>query len=219
MLPLATFGPRVNGVPRLASPVQQRFRQYAPLVISVVIVVLFGLYLAVQANDWLRPTRAPTETLPSSEPATGSTPDPARIELLFGTPVSSPADASQATSSNLTLLGSFVHSDPAKSTAIIQVGGNPPKLYRIEDELEPGVQLQGVHADRIDVQRGDTLESLFFPTERSQTMAEQQMPVYEAPAPAAMQPDPEQLRLQLEMLRQQIEETAAPSDEQPTEDD
>lgn len=203
----------------MATPVQQRFRRYAPLVVSVLIVVLFGLYLAMQANDWLQLTRAPTETLPSSEQATATTPDLARMELLFGTPVTSPTYAPQATSSNLTLLGSFVHSDPTKSTAIIQVGGNPPQLYRIEDELEPGVQLQGVHADRIDVQRGDTLESLFFPTERSQVMAEQQMPVYEAPAPAAAQPDPEQLRFQLEMLRQQIEETAAPSDEQPTEDD
>lgn len=203
----------------MASPVQHRFRQYAPLVVSAVIVVLFGLYLAIQANDWLRLTRAPTENLPSSEPAPGATPDLARMELLFGTPAASSTYAPQATNSNLTLLGSFVHSDPAQSTAIIQVGGKPPQLYRIDDELESGVQLQGVHADRIDVQRGDTLESLFFPTQRSQAMVEQQLPVYEAPEPAAAQPDPEQLRFQLEMLRQQIEATAAPSDQQPTEDD
>lgn len=204
----------------MASPVQHRFRRYAPLALSAVIVALFGFYLAVQANDWLQLTRAPTETLASSEPPTGTAPDLARMELLFGTPASSPMYAPQAaTSSNLTLLGSFVHSDPAKSTAIIQVGGNPPQLYRINDELEPGVRLQGVHADRIDVQRGDNPESLFFPTQRSQAAAEQQLPVYEAPPPPAAQSDPEQLRSQLEMLRQQIEETAAPSDEKPTEDD
>lgn len=203
----------------MATLVQHRFRQFAPLAVGAVIVTLFGLYLVMQANDWLRLTRAPTETLPSSEPATGSAPDLARMELLFGTPAASPTYAPQATSANLTLLGSFVHSNPAQSSAVIQVGGNAPRLYRVGDELEAGVQLQGVHADRIDVQRGDTLESLFFPTERSQAMAEQQMPVYQAPEPAATQSDPEQLRFQLEMLRQQIEETAAPSDEQPTEDD
>lgn len=203
----------------MASPVQQRFRQFAPLAVSAVIVVLFGLYLAAQVSDWLRLTRAPTESLPASEPATGSAPDLSRMELLFGTPPVSLDYAPQASSTSLTLLGSFVHSDPAKSTAIIRVGGNPPQLYRVDDELEPGVRLQGVHADRIDLQRGDTPESLFFPAERSQALAEQQMPVYEEPQPATPQADPEQLRFQLEMLRQQIEETAAPSDEQPTEDD
>ena len=203
----------------MATPVQHRFRQYAPLAVSTVIIVLFGLYLAMQANDWLRLTRAPTGSLPSSMPDAGSVPDLARMELLFGTPTASATYAPQASSSNLTLLGSFVHSNPAQSTAIIQVGGNPPQLYRIDDELEPGVQLQGVHADRIDVQRDDAVESLFFPAQRSQGLIEQQMPVYEAPEPAAAQPDAEQLRFQLEMLRQQIEETAAPSDEQPTEDD
>jgi general secretion pathway protein C len=206
----------------LAFPTQHRFRQYAPLLASAAIVVLFGLYLATQITDWLRLTRTPAEVAGAREPAAESAPDLARMELLFGTPPASSTYAPQASGSSIALLGSFVHSNPERSSAIIQVGGNPPQLYRINDELEPGVRLYGVHADRIDLARGDALESLFFPAIRASGMADQaQAPVYEEPTAPTTQADPEQLRLQLEMLRQQIEETAgaAPSAEQPTEDD
>lgn len=204
----------------MAFPTQHRFHQYAPLLVSAAIVVLFGLYLASQINDWLRLTRAPAEVAGAREPAAQAAPDLARMELLFGTPPGNAVYSPPLSSSSVALLGSFVHSNPERSTAIIQVGGNPPQLYRINDELEPGVRLHGVHADRIDLARGEALESLFFPAMRDPRMTDQ-APLYQEPAAPSGQADPEQLRLQLEMLRQQIEQSAgaAPSAEQPTEDD
>lgn len=202
----------------------QTLRQRVPLFISALIVLLFALYLAGQINDWLHLTRTPQPTAnQNSEPA-GVAPDLQRIEALFGS--SQPQNyAPGTTDSGLTLLGSFVHADPARSTAIIQLSGATPQLYRIDEELESGVSLKGVHPDRVEIQRGGRIESLLFPSTRSATAVSDSLPDYEEPADMN-QPDPqaELLQQQMEALRLQMEgpdspQENTPSDESPTEDD
>lgn len=210
----------------MASPVaMQKLRQHAPLIVSVVIIVLFALYLAGQIIAWLQLTQpTPAESRDNSQPA-GVAPDLQRMEGLFGSPASSGQDYSTAEStSNLTLLGSFVHADPSKSTAIIQVSGSPPQLYRVEQELESGVRLHSVQPDRVEIMRGGRIEGLFFPSVRSVSAMQNSLPDYSEPADMEYSdPQAEMLQQQMEALRQQMEgatsPSAMPSDEQPTEDD
>jgi len=212
----------------LASPAAlQKFRQYAPLILSAVIVVLFGVYLAGQAMAWLKLTQTPPAAISDSSQPAGVAPDLERMEGLFG----SPASAGQSytpgeSSSDLTLLGSFVHADPARSTAIIQLAGQPPQLYSVDQELEPGVRLYSVHPDRVELKRGNRIESLVFPSVRSPTAAIDSLPDYSEPTQMeALDPQAEMLQQQMEALRQQMEGATSPppetlpSDEQPTEDD
>jgi len=210
----------------LASPAAlQNVRQRAPLIVSAIIVVLFGFYLAGQVGEWLQLTRAPTAATAQNNQPAGVAPDLQRMENLFGTPAAQgPSYASGASNSDLTLLGSFVHADPAQSTAIIQISGQPPQLYRVEQALETGVTLHSVHPDRVEVMRSGRVESLYFPSVRSVTAVPDDLPDYSEPA-AMEQPDPqaEMLQQQMEALRQQMEGANSPpdtmpSDEQPTED-
>ena len=210
----------------MASPAaMQKVRQYAPLVVSAVVVVLFGLYLAGQIMTWLKLTQTPPAAMLDDRQAAGAAPDLERMEQLFGSPPSTGQSYRPGeSSSNLTLLGSFVHADPARSTAIIQLSSQPPQLYRIDQELESGVRLYSVHPDRVEVKRGDRIESLFFPSVRSPTAALDSLPDYSEPAEEEiLDPQAEMLQQQMEALRQQMEGTTSPpetmpSDEQTTED-
>lgn len=214
-------------MPSLASPAAlQKFRQHAPLIVSAAIVVLFGFYLAGQIRTWLQLTQAPAAATTDSNQPAGVVPDLQRMESLFGTPATTAGQrySPDASSSDLTLLGSFVHADPARSTAIIQLSGQPPQLYRVEQELESGVRLHSVHPDRVEILRGGRVESLYFPSVRSATAVPDNLPDYSEPA-EMNQPDPqaEMLQQQMEALRQQMEGANSPpdtmpSDEQPTED-
>lgn len=204
----------------------QNVRQHAPLIVSAVIVVLFGLYLAGQIREWLQLSQMPSATASQSGQPAGVAPDLQRMEGLFGTPASSSQNYMPgASNSDLTLLGSFVHADPSRSTAIIQLSGMPPQLYRVEEELEPDVRLHSVHPDRVEILRGGRVESLYFPSVRSVTAVPDNLPGYSDPAETDyVDPQAEMLQQQMEALRQQMEGATSPPettppDEQPTEDD
>lgn len=200
----------------------KKINQHAPLVVSAAVVVLFGLYLTGQINTWMQLTQAPiTATIDSGKPA-GTTPNLDRMEGLFGAPATQGYTAG-AESSGLTLLGSFVNADSARSTAIIQLDGSPPQLYRVNDELEPGMSLHSVQPDSVEILRDGRIETLSFPSTRSATAAAS-MPDYSEPAaPEQIDPQAEMLQQQMEALRQQVEGAdsppeTTPSDEQPKED-
>jgi len=211
----------------LASPAAlQKVRQHAPLILSAAIVVLFGFYLAGQIGAWMQLTQpAPAASADNAQPA-GVAPDLQRMEGLFGSPASSSQNyAAGESSSNLTLLGSFVHADPAKSKAIIQVSGSPPQLFQIEQQLDTGLRLHSVHPDRVEIARGGRIETLHFPSVRSASAIQDNLPDYSESADMEYSdPQAEMLQQQMEALRQQMEGTTTPSDnmpsdEQPTEDD
>lgn len=202
----------------------QTFRQRVPLIISAVIVLIFAFYLAQQINDWLQLTRTTQPAANQSSQPAGVAPDMQRIESLFGT-TQVHDYAPGAADLGLTLLGSFVHADPARSTAIIQVSGSPPQLYRIDEELESGVSLKGVHPDRVEILRAGRIESVMFPSTRSMASEAHSLPDY-GDSSDMNQPDPqaELLQQQMEALRLQMEGPDSPpenfpSDESPTEDD
>lgn len=154
----------------MASPaLAHRLHQQAPLLASAAVVVVFGIYLATQVDDWLTLAQAPAATGNEAASVTGVAPDLQQMETLFGAPpqVQNPHQAAGFSSADLTLHGSFVHAQPERSIAIIQRNGGVPELFQPGAELDSGVSLQSVYADRIEILRNGSLETLYFPTTES----------------------------------------------------
>ena len=213
------------GAPSLASRASvHTFQQHAPMILSAAIALIFALFLAKQVNEWLQLVREPELAVDQSSQPAGVAPDIHRIEALFGA-AQAQSYASDSTASDLTLLGSFVHADPSRSTAIIQISGATPQLYRVNEELESGTSLTAVHPDRVEIQRGGRIESVLFPSARSPSAQAEELQEYSEPADMnQLDPQAELLQQQMEALRLQMEGAnsppeTTPSDESPLEDD
>jgi len=205
-----------------SSTTLNRLRQQTPLLASAVVVVLFGIYLATQINDWWRLTQAPAEAHADLEVVAGVAPDLQRMETLFGAPAEAQNQTASIASTDLTLHGSFVHAQPERSMAIIQRTGGVPELYRPGAELDNGVSLQAVYADRVEILRNGSLETLYFPATQSIPFTPEDYPVYNEPTPDPAVGEPESsdsalLQQQMEALRQQLEASGTPPDDTPSE--
>lgn len=200
-----------------------RLNQQAPLLAGAVILVLFGVYLAAQINDWLRLVQEPPEFVGDTAAVTGVAPDLQQMTQLFGTPPlpQDQAQVSSLASTDFTLLGSFVHAQPERSIAIIRRAGGTPELFRPGAELDSGISLQTVYADRVEISRNGSLETLYFPASRSAPLLPEDYPDYSGPTDAqAEEPqdsDTALLQQQMEALRQQLEASDAAANETPSE--
>jgi general secretion pathway protein C len=204
------------------------YRRYVPLIISTVLLCVFALYLAMQIEQWMNLSRAPTPTDVYEQQAGNlGQPDMQRLEILFGSAAPSDSYAPTAAASGFTLRGSFVHMDPQRSSAIVQVDGQPPRLYWQGEELASGVSLHQVYPDRVELARNGAVEVLHFPQVRSPSYIPEEMTEapYQDQPPYAEPPDEETqlMQQQMDALRQQLEEAvnqpdAAPANDQPTED-
>ncbi|MFV0455110.1 MAG: type II secretion system protein N [Pseudomonas sp.] len=171
----------------------------------------------MQINDWLAITQTPVETRNDAAAVAGAAPDLQRMETLFGAPPPIQAPVSTLSSVDLTLHGSFVHAEPERSIAIIQLAGGVPELFHPGDELESGLQLQTVYADRVELLRNGGLETLYFPVTHSAPLLPEDLSNLNVPAPSPSDEDSENpdsvLLQQMEALRQQLETSDAPVDE------
>ncbi|MBX9764308.1 MAG: secretion protein XcpP [Pseudomonadaceae bacterium] len=122
--------------------------------------------LAWQSADWLRLLRAPTTAADSTLEIRQTAITEPLIGPLFGEHSKSNAPA-PSTNLRLTLLGSFVHADPQRSSAIIRSEGQSAQRYTLNSEITEGVRLHAVAADRVELMRNGRRESLSFPLERS----------------------------------------------------
>ncbi|MGP0172331.1 type II secretion system protein N [Pseudomonas sp. NCHU5208] len=186
-----------------------------------------SLALAWQSADLLRLVRGP---LPTASSASDSAPTPttsAPIAQLFGTAQRPESGPPPATNLQLTLLGSFVHSDPQRSSAMIQRQGQPAQLYGLGSEVDNGVRLDAIYADHVELLRNGRRESLGFPRPSSSPYSAPAMP--EATSDSTLeqleqlqQDNSEELRQRMQALREQMESSAAepetPTD-QPQESD
>lgn len=176
-----------------------------PLV-GAALVVAMSVSLALQTMDWLRLVRAPLQADPAS---TSNLPSPVvsqRLQHLFGASQFSSDAPAPATSMRLVLLGSFVHADPARSSAILSLDGGTARRFSVDSDVSNGVRLHAVHADHIELMRNGRRESLAFPRSKSPTN------VPDTPAPDALDQlseleagNLEQLRERMDALRQQME--------------
>lgn len=197
-------------------------QQHSPALLGASLVIAMSLSLAWQSADWIRLLRNSPDT--SSDP-TSTAVVPAsleRLEPLFG-PNRAQSDAPPpATNLRLTLLGSFINADEARSSVIIRSEGDKPKRLHSGEELSPGVKLHAIYRDRVEIDRGGRLETLTFPRAR---LAVPSSPAMEAePANDAVndlgglqEDNAAELRERMEALRKQMEESGGLSPESPPE--
>lgn len=212
-------------MPFLAS--QRWLQRHATTLVGLALVTAMSVSLAWQSADWLRLLRTPAKTTETSAHSAQTTAQPTEIGQLFGT--SSVANDSPApnTTLRLTLLGSFVHADPQRSSAIIRSEGSSAQRYTINSEISSGVRLHAVAADRVELLRNGRRESLSFPISNSATGSLQSSTSEVAADPLEQLSELEsdelvQLRERMDALRQQMQASGSVPDspeptEQPTE--
>lgn len=140
-----------------------RLQQQAPLLLGMLLIVLMCISLAWQTLDWFRLAHTPSTGLDTPPPSNHQQhAAPAQLAVLFGT-VTQENGAPPTTNLHLTLLGSFVHIDPQRSSAIVQREGSASQRVAIGSELVDGIRLHAVYRDRIELERQGRLETLPFP--------------------------------------------------------
>jgi general secretion pathway protein C len=184
-------------------------QQHAPALLGLLLVTLMSASLAWQSADWLRLLRAPTTVADSTLEIRQTAITEPLIGQLFGEHYNSNAPA-PSTSLRLTLLGSFVHADPQRSSAIIRSEGQSAQRYTLNSEITEGVRLHAVAADRVELMRNGSRESLSFPLERSANSGLQSHTQDEMADPleqlSDMQTDDlNQLREHMDALREQMQ--------------
>lgn len=202
---------------------QRWLQRHATTLVGIVLILAMSVSLAWQSADWLRLLRAPVV---ASNSSTNKTPVVAlnpEISQLFGSNSTASEGIAPSTNLRLTLLGSFVHADPQRSSAIIRSEGSTAQRYTIDSEISSGVRLHSVAADRVELLRNGRRESLSFPLNDSsagslQSNTQDVMADPLEQLSAMESADLNQLRERMDALRQQMQDSGAvPSDVEPTE--
>ncbi len=202
------------------SATQHWLQRHATTLAAIAVVLAMSISLAWQSAEWLRLLRTPpatSELNPSAPSAPASHP---QLAQLFGHSQPGSADA-PATNLRLTLLGSFVHTDPKRSSAIIRSEGSPAQRYSVDSEITSGVRLHAVSADRVELLRNGRRESLSFPLSQPQDSANTyNSNSAEDPLEQLSEMENDnlaQLRERMDALRQQMEASGTlPADAEPT---
>lgn len=207
---------------------QRWLKRQATSLAGIALILVMSVSLAWQSADWLRLLRAPVASSNNSSneaPVAAVNPE---IGQLFGRNSAANDGPAPSTNLRLTLLGSFVHANPQRSTAIILSEGSTAQRYSINSEISSGVRLHSVAPDRVELLRNGRRESLSFPLNSSTTSSvqsnTQEVMVDPIEQLSEMESDDlSQLRERMDALRQQMQDsgslpgTAEPT-EQPTEE-
>lgn len=216
-------------MPFLAS--QRWLQRHATTLVGLALVTAMSVSLAWQSADWLRLLRAPVTASSIAAQDAPVTALPQEIGQLFGNSGATSDAPAPSTNLRLTLLGSFVHADPQRSSAIIRNEsrneGSSAQRYSINSEISSGVRLHSVSADRVELMRNGRRESLSFPISNSATSSLQSSASEISADPLEQLSEMEsdnlhQLRERMDALRQQMQDSASLPDaaeptEQPTE--
>lgn len=207
---------------QLTAP-QRWLQRQATSLAGIALILAMSVSLAWQSADWLRLLRAPvaaSSNSTSEAPVAAVNPE---IGQLFGTSSAATDGPAPSTNLRLTLLGSFVHADPQRSTAIILSEGSTAQRYSVNSEISSGVHLHSVAADRVELLRNGRRESLSFPL-NSSTAGSLQSNTQEVMADPLEQlsemesDDLSQLRERMDALRQQMQDSGSlPETAEPTE--
>ena len=208
-------------MPLLAS--QRWLQRHATTLVGIALILAMSVSLAWQSADWLRLLRTPVATSSNTPETQAPATDNPQISQLFGSSTLSGDSPAPSTSLRLTLLGSFVHADPKRSSAIIRSEGSAAQRYTIDSEISSGVRLHSVAADRVELLRNGRRESLSFPLNDSsagslQSNTQDVMADPLEQLSAMESADLNQLRERMDALRQQMQDSGTvPSDVEPTE--
>ena len=184
-----------------------RLKQQAPALLGAAVLLATCAGLAWQSSEWMRLLRAPAPTAQADAATIQERPALERLEPLFGPAARRQGDA-PVTNLDLTLNGSFVNADPAKSSAILQRGGEPAKRFVVGGRIDDSTRLHAVYRDRIELERNGRIERLGFPATRNSTSADRTG--YTPPPPPVtfddlQEGDEDLLQQRMEELRQQME--------------
>jgi general secretion pathway protein C len=197
-------------------------KRHATTLVGIAVSLAMSVSLAWQTVDWLRLVRTPGNVDPLNTTNTPAPTSNQRLDQLFGAS-GTDSRTPPATSLRLTLLGSFVHADPKRSTAIIRLESDPAQLHAIDSEVASGVRLHAVYADRVELMRNGRLETLAFPHSQSADDSANYSPSAGTLDTLDQLDDLEadnlsQLRERMDALRQQMEAAGTlPPDTEPTE--
>ncbi|WFC64721.1 secretion protein XcpP [Pseudomonas sp. REST10] len=197
-----------------------RYRTLMPPLLGLLALILVSSALAWQSADLLRLVRGQVQPAPEQAGSGQVQHGQAPVGQLFGAPRQADSGPAPTTNLQLTLLGSFVHSDPQRSSALIQPQGEHAQRFAVGTEVSDGVRVDAIYADRVELLRNGRRESLGFP--RQQSGQYSYTPPFEA-----TQEDPqqqlerldqdnlEQLRQRMQMLREQMEASGTLPEETP----
>jgi general secretion pathway protein C len=198
----------------------------APNILAVLIIAFICISLAWQSLAWQRLLQRPAVSTSSASQTAPSKVTPTSLLPLFSSPDAANSSAAPSTNLRLTLLGSFVHADPARSSAIIALEGSKAKRYGVGSQLSDGVLLHAVYRDHVELKRNGRLESLAFKLRSpvaSAANTSQPTPDYNAAQLQQFEEENgQQLRQRMQELQQQMQMSETPVDaptEQPTETD
>lgn len=187
----------------------------APTLLALLLVVLMSATLAWQSvalQRLLHSTPAASSAAPESR---SHNTDVQSLLPLFGTAPLVSSGIAPTTSLSLTLLGSFVHANSQRSSAIIQLQGSPAKRYRVGGELSSGVLLHAVYRDRVELKRNGRLETLAFRQRHSAQSGQSSASAPDAEQIALLQSlndeDTQQLQQRMQALREQLQGNDAAS--------
>ena len=203
------------------SALSQRIKDNAPRLIGMLAMIALSVSLAWQSAELLRLVRSPIQQQPLSQmPPTLQQRAQAPIAELFGTPRQADSGPPPATNLQLTLLGSFVHSDPQRSSAVLQRQGQRAQRFTVGMEVDSGVRLDAVYADRVELLRNGRRESLSFPRQQSgqynlYTRADETIDDPVEQLDQLDQHNLEQLRQRMQDLREQMEASGTLPEETP----
>ena len=204
------------------SATQRWLHTHVTTLVAVTLILLMSISLAWQTADWLRSLRAPALAEGQNVQLQPSVASRQNLDQLFGDSRQDEDGPVPATQLNLTLLGSFVNADPARSSAIIRREGSEPQRYSVDSEVANGVRLSAVYPDRVELLRNGKRESLTFPQRQSSDEQTLYTPAYDAQSSVDELNQLEadnlaQLRERMDALRQQMEASGTePIEDEPT---
>ena len=174
-------------------------RQQVPRALAAALLLATCAALAWQSANWMRLLRSePAATTENNPQRPSERPSLERLLPLFGAGAGQSRGQAPLTSMDLRLNGSFMHADPARSSALLQRTGEPARRYRVGEHIDDATRLHAVQRDHIELERNGRIERLAFPRA-------QQLPGAAASSPE--EPDEQAIQQQMDALREQMEAT------------
>ena len=137
-----------------------RLQQQAPFLLGMLLIVLMCTSLAWQTLGWFRLAHIPPTGVDMPPPSDHQQhAAPAQLAALFGA-VAQENGPPPTTNLHLTLLGSFVHADPQRSSAIVQREGSASQRVVIGSELADGGERLVGEQDAEDHPAADLVDDL-----------------------------------------------------------
>ncbi|VXC64663.1 Secretion protein XcpP (fragment) [Pseudomonas sp. 8Z] len=154
---------------------QQRLSAYAPRLLSAAVALTTLALLSLQGVDLYTRLNVQPLAQAHTRPDDSARQTEPLIAELFGQAQFSMPTTSSTPDLPLTLLGSVAHSDPQRSSALIQRQGQATRRYRVGEELAPGISLQAVYPRYVELRYQGRLEILALSkaTERPAALAQE----------------------------------------------